>query len=121
MQLTGAQTGIICNWNANLDRRQLANRADIDTYPISDTNEHKTLGITSFNWLFWNADFTALTQVGPTQYIIKTVQSPYNADKIAVLVAGYEAADTTNAAARVLQGVDTTVCTSQVFPIVAAS
>jgi hypothetical protein len=67
------------------------------------------------------ADFTLKTKVGPTQYIIETVASPYDSTKIAMLVAGYEAADTTNAAARVLQGVDTTVGSSQVYPIVAAA
>jgi hypothetical protein len=43
------------------------------------------------------ADFTAKTNVGSGQYIIKTVKSPYNDAKIAVLVAGFEAVDTTTA------------------------
>jgi len=46
------------------------------------------------------ADFTALTTVGAGQYMVKEYASPYNAAKTAVVVAGYDAADTTN-------GVDT--------------
>jgi len=44
------------------------------------------------------ADFTAKTGVGADQFLIKVVKSPYNSAKIAMLVAGYEAADTTSAA-----------------------
>jgi hypothetical protein len=69
-------------------------------------------------------DFTLATKVSPDQYLVETVANPYAATgsgKIAMLVAGYEAADTTNAAAKVLTGVDTTVGTSQVYPIVAAT
>ena len=43
------------------------------------------------------SDFTAVTNVGSGQYLIKEYVSPYNADKVALLVAGYEAADTTAA------------------------
>lgn len=46
------------------------------------------------------ADFTDSTGVGPSQYIIKVVESPYNEDKIAMLVAGYEAAETKLAVAK---------------------
>lgn len=63
------------------------------------------------------ADFTAATQVGASQYIIKTVASPYNADKIAVLVAGYEAVDTINAVDTLLEGAKTDADSSQVYPI----
>ncbi|MEM0465325.1 MAG: hypothetical protein QXW97_01335 [Candidatus Pacearchaeota archaeon] len=63
------------------------------------------------------ADFTSKTNVGPTQYIIKTVKSPYNDQKIAVLVAGYEAADTVSAVDVLLQGASTDVDSSQVYPI----
>ncbi len=66
-------------------------------------------------------DFTDKTQVGSTQYIIKTVASPYNADKIAVLVAGYEAADTQSAYKMLLEGANTDLDTSQVYPIVGTS
>ena len=48
------------------------------------------------------ADFTAKTNVGAGSYIIDTFISPYNPDKVAMLVAGYEAADTTAAAQRVV-------------------
>ncbi|MBI2628586.1 hypothetical protein HYW74_00700 [Candidatus Pacearchaeota archaeon] len=44
------------------------------------------------------ADFTAKTTVGAGEFLIETFGSPYAADKVATLVAGYEAADTTNAA-----------------------
>ena len=43
------------------------------------------------------ADFTALTGIGEDQFLIKVVTSPYASDKIAMLIAGYEAADTTSA------------------------
>jgi hypothetical protein len=67
------------------------------------------------------ADFTAKTQVGSGQYIIKTVKSPYNDAKIAVLVAGYEAVDTTTAVNTLLTGAKTDVDSSQVYPIVSTS
>ena len=38
--------------------------------------------------------FTSATDVGTGQYLIESVASPYDASKIALLVAGYEAADT---------------------------
>jgi hypothetical protein len=66
-------------------------------------------------------DFTAKTQVGSDQYIIETVQSPYNTVNVAVLVAGYEAADTTNAVDKLLTGVATDVGSSQVYPIVSTT
>ena len=44
------------------------------------------------------ADFTAETQVGSGSFLISSYASPYNANKIALLVAGYDAADTINAA-----------------------
>jgi hypothetical protein len=43
------------------------------------------------------AAFSAKTQVGAGQYMIKGFDSPYATGKIAVLVAGYEAAQTTDA------------------------
>lgn len=56
------------------------------------------------------ADFTAETQVGSGSFLISSYASPYNSDKIALLVAGYDAADTMNAAnALKSQTVDTTV------------
>jgi len=42
-------------------------------------------------------EFTSKTQIGSGEYLIQTFQSPYSDSKIATLVAGYEAADTTNA------------------------
>jgi hypothetical protein len=43
------------------------------------------------------SDFTSETGVGSGEYLIQTFRSPY-ASKVATLVAGYNAADTTNAA-----------------------
>jgi len=66
------------------------------------------------------AAFTDATEVSAGQYIIKTVASPYAAadsGKVAMLVAGYNAADTTNAVAKALEGVTSDVDTSQVYPI----
>ena len=48
------------------------------------------------------ADFTAKTTVGAGSYVIDTFASPYTAGKVAMLVAGYEAADTTAAAQKVV-------------------
>lgn len=47
-------------------------------------------------------DFTDASGVGEGQYMIKTFTSPYNEDKIAILVAGYSAADTTRGVAALL-------------------
>ncbi|MBU3912596.1 MAG: hypothetical protein KKE50_00740, partial [Nanoarchaeota archaeon] len=44
------------------------------------------------------ADFTTLASVGANQALVKVVTSPYSATKVAMLIAGYEAADTTKAA-----------------------
>jgi hypothetical protein len=48
------------------------------------------------------AEFAAKTNVGAGKYIIDTFDSPYAAGKVAMLVAGYEAADTTAAAQKVV-------------------
>jgi hypothetical protein len=66
------------------------------------------------------ADFTAKTNTGVGQYIIKSVKSPYNDQKIALLVAGYEAADTMNAVKKAMEGVTTDAGTEQVYPIASA-
>jgi hypothetical protein len=65
------------------------------------------------------ADFTTATKVGEGHYIIKTFASPYATGKVAMLVAGYEAAETTLAAKKVLQGVDTTVGVEDIEPTLA--
>lgn len=44
------------------------------------------------------AAFTAETQVGTGSFLIQSFESPWNSNKIALLVAGYEAEDTINAA-----------------------
>lgn len=43
------------------------------------------------------ADFTAKTGVSADQFLIKVIDSPYTTGKVAMLVAGYEAADTKKA------------------------
>ncbi|MDD5193443.1 MAG: hypothetical protein PHF67_02550 [Candidatus Nanoarchaeia archaeon] len=63
--------------------------------------------------------FTEKTTVGAGQYIIKTVESPYNAEKIAMLVAGYNAADTETAVAKLLTGVSSDIG-EKVYPEVSA-
>ncbi len=66
------------------------------------------------------SDFTEKTGAGAGQYVIQTVKSPYSDDKVATLVAGYEAADTENAVKKLLEGgVMTDSGKSQVYPIVA--
>lgn len=47
------------------------------------------------------AAFSAKTNVGAGQYLLKVAASPYNAQKVALLIAGYEAADTQTAADKV--------------------
>ncbi|MBM3233502.1 hypothetical protein FJZ19_00235 [Candidatus Pacearchaeota archaeon] len=66
------------------------------------------------------AAWTAKTNVGVGQYLIKAVASPYNSAKVAVLVAGYEAADTKNAVAKLKENHATTLGTSNVYPVVTA-
>jgi hypothetical protein len=66
------------------------------------------------------SSFTEKTGVGAGQYIIKTVTSPWNKDKVAMLVAGYEAADTVNAVKKALEGVKSDAGISQVYPIATA-
>ena len=64
--------------------------------------------------------FSAKTTVGAGQYLIQVIASPYNAQKVAMLVAGYEAADTTAAAAKVNEGTTSTdVGTKVVGPVAA--
>ena len=66
------------------------------------------------------AEFTTATGVGSGQYIIKTVTSPENDNKVAMLVAGYDASDTVNAVAKAIAGVTSDVDSEQVYPIVSA-
>jgi hypothetical protein len=63
-------------------------------------------------------EFTALTTVGKDHYLIETLNSPKaGSGKIALLIAGYEAADTTNAVKSVVDnGADTTVGKKVVGP-----
>jgi hypothetical protein len=66
------------------------------------------------------ADFTAKTNVGAGQYLLKAMQSPYNSGKVAMLVAGYEAANTVSAAAKLKEGHATDVGTSSIYPAISA-
>jgi hypothetical protein len=57
---------------------------------------------------YCGSDFTSNTGVGSGQFLIKKYSSPYTTGKFALLVAGYEAADTTNAGTYLTtQNVDT--------------
>jgi hypothetical protein len=57
-----------------------------------------------------SADFTAKTGIGSGQFLIQSFASPYATNKVVLLVSGYEAADTVNAATYLrTQAVDTTV------------
>lgn len=49
-------------------------------------------------------DFTEKTSVGAGQYMIEVFQSPYNEDKVAILVAGYNKEDTTRGVQELLDG-----------------
>jgi hypothetical protein len=64
------------------------------------------------------ADFSAKTSVVAGGYIIKVAASPLNSGKIAMLVAGYNAADTKKAADKVKEGtVDTSKNGQIVYPV----
>jgi len=55
-------------------------------------------------------DFTSKTGVKNGQYLLETFDSPYSSDKIATLIAGYNAVDTTRGVNEfVASGLDTTV------------
>ena len=62
------------------------------------------------------SDFTDATGVGEGEHLIKAVQSPENSEKVAVLVAGYEAGDTEDAANRLMDGHSTDVGTEEIYP-----
>jgi len=66
------------------------------------------------------AAWTEKTGVGAGQYIIKTVASPYDEDKIAMLVAGFEATDTLNAVAKAKEGAATDVGSEEIYPKLSA-
>jgi len=67
--------------------------------------------------LICGPEFTSKTGVGAGQYIIKSVASPYNTAKTAILVAGYESMDTATAVAKLQEATTVTdVGTSKVYP-----
>jgi hypothetical protein len=64
--------------------------------------------------------WTSATGVGPSQLLIQSFTSPYSSSRIAVLVAGYEAAETAAGASRLMNQadtVDTTVGNKYVYSI----
>ena len=66
-------------------------------------------------------EFTTLTGVSAGKYLIQVAASDYNAEKLAMLVAGYDAAETTLGVAKVKEGtVATTVGTKEILPQAAA-
>jgi len=70
------------------------------------------------------ADFSTATKVGAGGYIIKTVDAATaggTAGKVAMLVAGYDAADTISAIKRamIIDGVKTDVGSEEIWPVVA--
>ena len=75
----------------------------------------KVLGLT---YPTCGADFTAATNVDAGKYLIKAVASPYNSEKTAVVVAGYEASDTKNGVLKLQEGVATDVGTEIIGPTV---
>jgi hypothetical protein len=67
------------------------------------------------------AAFADKTSVGAGKYLVQVAASPYNAQKVAMLVAGYDAADTTNAVAKVKEGKESTdVGSKKVYPLATA-
>jgi hypothetical protein len=64
--------------------------------------------------------WTAKTNVGPGQYLLKAVESPWNEDKTAMLVAGYEAPQTISAVAKLKEGHASDVGTSNIYPVTSA-
>ena len=60
-------------------------------------------------------EFTTATNVISGQYLIKTIASPYASDKIAMLVAGYNAADTSAGVQKVKTNISTEVGYSEVY------
>jgi len=66
-------------------------------------------------------DFTAKTRVSAGGYIIKVVESPYNDKKIAMLVAGYHAADTQNAVRALSTTTRTDKGTEETYPVVSTT
>ena len=67
------------------------------------------------------AAFADTTGAGAGKYLVQVAASPYNAQKVAMLVAGYDAADTTNAVAKVKEGKESTdVGSKKVYPLATA-
>ncbi|MDP1729238.1 MAG: hypothetical protein Q8L27_03490 [archaeon] len=63
--------------------------------------------------------FASLTGAGAGKYLIQVFNSPYASGKIAMLIAGYDAADTTNGVNRVKEGMESTsVGAKVIYPIV---
>jgi len=62
--------------------------------------------------------WSAKTGASAGKFLVQVAASPYNANKIAMLVAGYDAADTVNAVAKVKLGAESTeVGSKTVYPV----
>ncbi|MBM3247619.1 hypothetical protein FJZ17_03730 [Candidatus Pacearchaeota archaeon] len=57
------------------------------------------------------------TGAGAGKYLVQVAASPVNSAKIAMLVAGYDAADTVNAVAKVKEGQESTAVGKKVYPL----
>jgi len=64
--------------------------------------------------------WSAKTGAGAGKYLVQVAASPYNAGKIAMLVAGYDAADTVSAVAKVKEGKESTDVGAVVYPLATA-
>ncbi len=66
------------------------------------------------------AAFSDKTGAGVDKYLVQVAASPVNSQKIAMLVAGYEAADTAKAVAKVKEGKESTEVGKVVYPLSSA-
>jgi hypothetical protein len=65
------------------------------------------------------ADFTTKTKVDAGKYIVKSFASPFASGKVAVLVAGYESAQTVDAVTKLKEGLATDVGSEKIGPTAA--
>jgi hypothetical protein len=99
---------------------QVASYSDDNLIIIGGTciNKAAAMQLTGAEDAVCGAEFTALTDVASGQYLIEVAASKWNAEKIAMVVAGYEKADTAAAVDKVMEGkTSTDVGTSMVGPV----
>ncbi|MFH1248660.1 MAG: hypothetical protein V1660_00725 [archaeon] len=83
--------------------------------PCENEITSKILGIDASLCNEDKSNFASLTCLAEGQFLIKSVPSPYNSDKIALIIMGYSAADTKSAASYILaKKPDTTIGTSMI-------